>query len=273
MTLTHDTLPGTPWPLSAPESYALLHGPGAARGREAFKLALTELVTRGALRIQEAESRGALGRTSKHSLLVHGAKPSAPSEAVLQRVWEIYSSTPAKTVGTAHGVPIADFARAAQAKLGGLDAYLEREVFPALAQRGYVERSEKKKLFVFTQKSWAYTPRGEAAREDLQKMVELGNSQFSTWAQQDPARAAQFALLAGGALLLMPAAFPEMRLLRDQFAAGGVDTAGYYADSDDSNWDFGSFDNLDSAFDAIDSGVDTGGDSGGSGGSDSGGSD
>jgi hypothetical protein len=48
-----------PWPLSAPESYVLLHGP-RAKGVEAFKRGLLELVARDVLTVETRDRRGLL---------------------------------------------------------------------------------------------------------------------------------------------------------------------------------------------------------------------
>ena len=47
-----------PWPLSAPESYVLLHGP-RAKSIEAFKRGLLELVARDVLTVETREARAA----------------------------------------------------------------------------------------------------------------------------------------------------------------------------------------------------------------------
>jgi hypothetical protein len=74
---------------------------------------------------------------------------------------------------------------------------------------------------------------------------------------------------AGAAILLAPALFPQLRQLTE---TSGVEGAGLDFGPD---FDLGSLDSVDSAFDAIDSSVDAGSGDGGAsdGGSDGGGSD
>ncbi len=63
-----------PWPLSAPESYVLLHGPRAT-SVEAFKRGLLELVARDVLTVETREQRGLFRFfTARTSFLLRGPK-------------------------------------------------------------------------------------------------------------------------------------------------------------------------------------------------------
>ena len=67
-----------PWPLSAPESYVLLHGP-RAKSIEAFKRGLLELVARDGLAVETRERRGLFRFfTTRTSLLFNGPKRPWP---------------------------------------------------------------------------------------------------------------------------------------------------------------------------------------------------
>ena len=77
------------WSLSAPESYVLLHG-ADADAREVFKLALTELIARGALVLEE-ERGGWRGRT--RPIVRDGPRATSPRERPLAAAWEVYRSS------------------------------------------------------------------------------------------------------------------------------------------------------------------------------------
>ena len=83
--------PQTRWELSAPESYVLMHGPNAD-GAEAFKMAVLELVMRGALQIVQAEQRGRFGRRSQVTVLAPGTGPSTVDAPELRTVLDLYRS-------------------------------------------------------------------------------------------------------------------------------------------------------------------------------------
>src|SRR5689334_23024249 len=94
------------WNLTAPESWVLLNGAGA--NTQPFKLALTELLMRGALKIVESKGRF-MGKTV---LLADGPKAQAPTEPSLQPVWELYRGSKTKTTDEGTGVPIKELAKA-----------------------------------------------------------------------------------------------------------------------------------------------------------------
>ncbi|MDP9375790.1 MAG: GPP34 family phosphoprotein, partial [Chloroflexota bacterium] len=279
-----DGWPEKPWRLSAPESYVLLHGP-KARGNKVFALALMELVARGAFRIIRGDQ----------PLLMRGPRPARPDARPLAAIWDLRPA----------GKPVADVARAAKGRYGSLRGYVEREVLAALAERGLYRREAYKILWIFPASRHVPTPAGEAARAELEAWRAAGTRGFGELVRRDPARAAAFVGLAGGAILLMEPLRPDLQALRQRLqpqrqggdGGSGADL-GHTGGSDDDDrepgepgepiepvglpaadpfafdFDPGAFDSLDSVADAIGSGVDSGGDSGrGDGGGDSGGGD
>src|SRR5919197_3911970 len=201
--------PTTQWKLTAPESYVLLNGPQAG-GAEAFRLALMELVGRGALRVVQVQQPGMLGLGRRVTVLAEGASPPADLDPTLESIWQVYTSLPSQTFpdGTV-GVPVQELARAVQQRYGSLDGYVALQVLPALVERGLFRREEYRKLFLFPATRYVLTPDGRAARSELQGLIALGNRQFGGWAGQDPARALTFMGLAGASMFLMPLLLSE----------------------------------------------------------------
>jgi hypothetical protein len=250
------------WELTAPESWALMNGVVAST--QPFKLALTELLMRGALKIVESTGR----LRGKTVLLVDGPKAQPPSEPVLAPIWELYRGSKTKTTDQGTGVEVKDLAKAAQSEFGGVSGYVAKHVAPRLSEHGLIEWRPKKVLFVFNSGKWELTPTGEAKKAELQRILDEGQANIEDWVSSDPTRAVAYLGAAGAAILLAPTLFPQLRQLAD------VSTSDLDFDFGD-DFDVGSLDSMDSAFDAIDSSVDSGGSDGGSdgGGSDGGGSD
>lgn len=303
MTTPAPDMPTTPWTLTAPESYVLLHGP-AADGGEVFKLAVLELVTRGALKLVDVEEQRAFGRSRTVSVLVPGLKPAPPREQALASVWLLYSGITLRLFGDVAGVPVAELAQAAVRRYKNLARFRTEEIVAPLVDRRLFAREEYRILWVWPAQRIVVTPAGEQLRADLQRRLDLGKTHFGGWVDREPAQALAFAGLAGASLLLMSPLYPDLQRLR-QLQPPPTNTydstTGSYTSSDTSfspsgggdsgsDWqmpdlgiDFGNlpsfdfdlsaFDSLSSAFDAIDSAVDSGGgDSGGdSGGGDGGG--
>ena len=305
------TQAATAWQLSAPESFVLLNGP-SADGAEAFKLGVLELVTRKALKIVHVEESGMFGRRKQTAVLVEGSGGSVPDGRALRSIWELYQQQKQRTFkdGTV-GVPVADLAGAASRRFKTLGKYVEQEVLPPLVDQGLYAREERRTLGIFRSTRHTLTPDGEAARDDLRSRMTLAEQEFAGWVRTDPTRAMAFAGLAGAALLLMPALYPELQqmagLLRPGDSegddvddaedddtevgaaggegldlasadAGGLDSGGLdLGGADLGGFDMGTLSSLDfSAFDSIDdafSAIDAGVDSadGDSGGGDGGG--
>jgi hypothetical protein len=243
---------GSRWEMTAPESWTLLNGVSAST--QPFKLALTELLMRGSLKIIESKGRF----RGKTVLLVDGPKAQAPSEPSLAPVWELYRGSKTKTTDQGTGVPVNELAKSAQSKFGTVGGYVDKHVVPQLHQRGLVEQRSKKVLFVFNKTTWELTPAGQSKKDELQRVLDEGKASMPSWVSNDPAQAAAYLGAAGAAILLAPTLFPQLRQL------GQVADVGDYNFGDDNDFDFSSLDSVDSAFDAIDSSVDAGSSDGGS---------
>jgi uncharacterized membrane protein YgcG len=218
--------PATAWTLTAPESFVLQEGPNAS-GSETFKVAVLELVSRGALRLVEVEERGAFGRVKRTSVLAPGPKPRPPTAQPLAAVWLLYSGVPLKTFpGGVVGVAVEDFARAAVRRYRSLDRYRFEEVVSSLVDRGLFAREQYRVLWLFPAQRVVVTPAGERARADLERRLALGREQFGDWVDRDPARALAFVGLAGASVLLMNPLYPEFQRLRQQLGAGPTTSAG-----------------------------------------------
>jgi hypothetical protein len=214
--------PATAWTLTAPESYVLLHGPHAS-GRETFKLALLDLIARGALRLVEVTGRGVFGRGRRTSVLVPGPTPVPPAAQPLASVWLVYSGVPLRSyAGGVTGVPVADLARAAVRRYRSLDRYRFEEVVSALVDRRLFAREEYRVLWLFPAQRIVVTPAGTRARADLERRLTLGGEQFGGWVERDPARAVAFAGLAGAAVLLMSPLYPDFQRLHRQLGSGAA---------------------------------------------------
>ena len=226
---------GTPWRWSAPESFVLLNGP-SADGAEAFKLGVLELVTRNALKIVNVEESGMLGRRKTTAVLVEGSGSNVPDNQALRSIWDLYQQQRQRTFkdGTV-GVPVADLAQAASRRYKTLGKYLEQDVLPQLVEQGLYVREERRTLMIFRSTRYTLTPEGETARDDLRGRMDLAEREFAGWVRTDPARAMAFAGLAGAALLLMPALYPELQLMAGLLRPGdsGGDDGGDDADDGD----------------------------------------
>jgi hypothetical protein len=231
--------PNTQWKLSAPESYVLLHGPNAS-GAEVFKAAVTELASRGALKITRVEQSGALGFGRGISVLAQGTGGSR-LDGPPARILELHGSLPLRSYpdGTV-GAPVEALAQAVLQRYGSLDGYVSHEVMPALIERGLYSREEYRKFFVVPASRYVLTPAGQAARAELEGLVALGSQQFGGWTRQDPGRALAFMGMAGAAMMLMPMLFGDIEALNaegldipgdldfaavDPAALGGLDSA------------------------------------------------
>jgi len=134
-----------PWPLSAPESYVLLHGP-RAKGVEAFRRGLLELVARDVLIVETRERRGLFRFfTARTSFLLRGPKmPWIHSAAQpLRSIWDFYSRT-CISVSPAdpRGVRVRDLRRSARVLGTPLRDFTYWSVLPALMERGLYERDD-----------------------------------------------------------------------------------------------------------------------------------
>jgi hypothetical protein len=292
--------PATRWGLSAPESYVLLHGSGDS-GVEAFKLALEELVARKYLALVQVKQRGFLGRTSTTPVLTSGERAADPStlSGPLARLLDFFQiGIPMQTFrdGTI-GVRVADFARHAGKWFGALTGYARRDILPSLVERGLYAVEQDRLFGIIPRSRHVLTAQGQQARGDLEEWLRIGRERFPQWSKSDPSQALAYFGMAGASILLMTFLFPDLRLLQERMADSATVTSdatpelGQYRTGDESgniaaeealsgldvpgqafdlssltfDFDLGTFDSLDSAFEAIDAGVDSGGGDGGDG--------
>ena len=290
--------PATPWELTAPESYVLLHGPTAS-GAETFKLAVLELVARGFLKLVQVEEASSLGGQHRLNGLVRGVRAKPPAEPALASVWTLYTSIPARTfVDGSEGVPVDELAREAQRRYKPLRQFVDRVVMSTLLDRGLYTYEHYRVFWFFPASRLVLSPAGASARADLEARLALGREQFGGWVDADPARALGFVGLAGGAALLLSGLhadlgrlghrLPERTAVADggiapsigvgdtdadrptepaEAPAGGEAAAGDFTlpglDPSTFDFDLSALDSLDSAFGAIDLAVESsGGDSG-----------
>jgi hypothetical protein len=299
--------PQADWPrmrleLTAPEWYVLNYVGNL--DSEAFKLAVKELVVRGALRVEPVETRR-LGRRRQRSALTDGPRLRMRPPPALGPVLDVYSNAQKRALQTTHqsaagmrpveGVRIEDFAKASRKRFGGrLHRYVRECVLPLL--RGVRLMTTAGGAFG-GRASW--TASGRQAVDELDEWMAVGRRNLRRWVHQDPARGIAWASSGGAAVLLMNDFYPQFVRL-GQFLAdrrvpadGGGAAIGIPLSLDDPlgtesgselsgvdlsdldlgflATDFGGFDSLDAAFTSLDAGIDAGGFGGGGGGGDGGG--
>lgn len=216
----------TRWDLTAPESLVLRDGPGA-KPAEVVKLAVLELVTRRVLRLVEVETRSRRGKPKSEVVIGAGARP-APTDGPLERVATIALEAKAQTYpdGTV-GIAMPAFARVFVANYKNAPKlFIEHSVLPALEARGLYSRERRKFLRVFPYTHWARTPEGDRALARLDDLTTIAERDVNEWSEREPRRLATFLAMAGGAALLVPAAYPTFeeftRRLRAQSDDGGI---------------------------------------------------
>jgi hypothetical protein len=300
--------PQIDWPrmrldLTAPEWYVLNYV--GHLDSESFKLAIKELVVRGALRVEPVETRR-LGRRRQRSALTDGPRLRMRPPPALAPVLDVYSNAQKHELQTIDdsaagmrrieaGVRAEDFAKAARKRFGrGLTKYVRECVLPLLSGAGLMTTAGGG---ISKRTSW--TAAGRQAVDELDEWMAVGRRNFRPWMFRDPARAIAWASSGGAAVLLMNDFYPQLVRL-GQFLAnrrlpadrGGAeigialsldDRLGAEAGSELSGMelsnldlgflatDSGGFDGLDSAFTAIDAGIGAGDFGGGGGGGDGGG--
>jgi uncharacterized membrane protein YgcG len=212
--------------------------------------------------VVEVEKPGILGQTRRTSVLVRGDGRDDPEQGgPLGSVWTLLHRIPQVSFadGTI-GVPIEDLLSAAHEHYGSLDNFVKAEVLPELERRGLYSREAYRILWLFPATRWRLTPSGEQAREELQRLIALGDERFRGWVHDDPSQALAYTGLLGAAWFLMPGLW-----------SAGYGYGAYGGDASlggvFSNFDPGAFDSLSSSFDAAGAAVvGDGGDGGGFGG-------
>ena len=205
-----DTAPDAParWDLSAPESLVLRDGPNA-KPAEVIKLAVLELVTRRVLRLVEVETRNKRGKVKTEVVIGAGSRP-APTEGPLAVVARIALEAKVQTRpdGTV-GIGLPAFARVFVASHKNVPkSFIDHSVLPALESRGLYRSERRKWLRIFTYTHWERTPAGDRALTQLGELTTTAERDVAEWSERQPQRLATFLAVAGGAALLVPAAYP-----------------------------------------------------------------
>jgi len=258
----------TRWEPPGPESYVLLHGVDRPDAQP-FKLAITELVARGALKLVEIEEPGVFGIRRHVSVLTQGSQRERVPERSLAAVQRIFGEAKLDSFsdGTI-GVTVQDLAVTAQRRYRPLSAYTMDEVLPALIERGYYAREKRKILGIFPSSRYVLTPSGQAARADLQQRMDVGQAELHGWVRNDRSHALLYVGLAGSSMLLMPMLFADVEELRAEAASlPGVEEPGGIGSGEGplmdpglnvGALDLGAFGGLDAALGAIDAGIESG---------------
>jgi len=247
--------PSERWRLTAPESYAL-QVPYRPSSVEAFKLALRELALRRALRVEQLEEAGFLGRRRRRTVLRTGTQ--RVSEPALAPLVELHSRT--RERDGLDGVQIEDYAKEARrAFTRSFAGYVNDHVYPSLAARGLFEVETRRRAFS-RRPRYLRTAAGDEAAAELEEWLRIGRERISAWTRSEPERAVAYLGSAGAAILLMRDLYPEFERIGKNVLFGGDlapvpggDVGGF------EDFDGGAFD----AFDGIDAGVDAGGGFGG----------
>lgn len=282
--MDHEEIAGWPhgrWELSAAESYALLHGPRTSKPSQPFKLAVLELVSRRVLELVEVEKSGFF-RMRRVAVLKLGEGETY--NEILLEARDLYLSCHRTAYPEGfRAIEVKTLAEQARRQYSSNKGFAEAVVMKSLAERGLYRREQKNVLRIIPYQRWVLTRSGEAAKAQLTMTVRLGESQFSRWVDRQPNRALAYLGLVGPAILLMEPLHPALKRLSVEYESGGFDggspgsvDGGGSSDEreiefDGLDLDFSAFDldfdvlgDIDSAFEAIDSGVDAGvGDGGG----------
>lgn len=188
--------------LGAPELYILQYGPDA-KAAEVFKLALHELIGRGILK-PDTLQQGSGRTTTRTALLQRGTQTPGKLSRSLQSVMDAYGSLSAGPLRE-NGVAVQELAGALRKQHeGDLSQWVTDEAVATVVERGLYTREEVKRLGLFASTDYEPTREGKAAQAELEASITRAEDQFSSWASNEPARAATFLALAGPAVLLMP---------------------------------------------------------------------
>lgn len=265
--------------LTPPEQFLLLD-PQNASPSELIKIGLLALAASGIVRVTEGPTKGFLKRQATSLFnLVPGRSLDAPGS--LAPLVEIVQ----RAGGGSTEVVAKEARRAFGDKLLGYRQKLQE----GLERRGFLSKSTKPVMFVFTRQTYEPTAAGMMARAQIRKAIE------STWRlpnliYSNPAEAAALMVIAGSSLLIVPELrehYQRMGEIARKHNSDGGDSGdvGSWSSSSDSalgtfdssafaNFDTTSFSALDSSMGSFDSSFDSsfGGDGGGdSGGGDGGG--
>lgn len=281
--------------LTVPE-VLVLQNPQAAQGRAALKLTLIELLARRIVTMRHEEKKSRFGRTQRTDYLqldsanIHHAPDAAPIRAVIEMLQAAGASGAGATMN--------QIVQQAQRSFGkDLSGFQQKQVLPSLMSRGLVESYQKKVLGLFPSTRFRPTATGETLRQQVAANLEQAKA-LPEVVERDPLQAAALVATLGSGILLVDELKPHYSRLaqvlrRPQDDGADADFAATEVSDDDGasddtsvtdsgnldlgdfggfDFDFGSFDALDSSLDAFDSSFDSSADSGGDSGSDGGGS-
>lgn len=271
-----------PWPLSAPESYVLLHG-SRAKSVEAFKRGLLELVAHDVLTVETRERPRCFHLFTEQARFLHTGPNMSRGELAaqpLQAIWDIYRRTSLCTSwGDPRGVLVRDLRRSARALGTPIRNFTYRSVLPALVERGLYERDDYAAPRPSRSSRYTETTAGRAARVELESLMSSAVRDFYSATRRDPAAALALAGGLGSAIFLMDPLLSEIASVGQRIRDGITIHLGLNTSSLDLDFDvleLGALDKLGGVFDALGdmgSGWDVGGggDSGGWGDGDGGG--
>jgi hypothetical protein len=247
----------TPWPLSAPESYVLLHGP-RAKSIEAFKRGLLELVARDVLRVETRERPRCFQLFTEQATFLHTGPNMSRGELVarpLQAIWDIYRRTSlCISWGDPRGVLVRDLPRSARGLGTPLGKFTYWSVLPALVERGLYERDDYAAPGPSRSSRYTETTAGRAERVKLESLMWSAVRDFYPAAQKDPAAALALAGGLGSAIFLMDPLLSEITSIGQRIRDGitihlGLNTASLDLDFD--VLDPGALDKLGGVFEAL----------------------
>ena len=177
--------------LTAPEWYVLNYvGHGFAS--EAFKLAVKELVVRGALRVEPVERRRRGRRRQGSAALTDGPRLRMRPPPALAPVLGVYSEVRKHALQTTdesaagmrpiEGVRAEDFAKVARKPFGGqVSKYVRRCVLPLLSGAGLLTTAGGG---ISKRTSW--TAAGRQAVDELAEWMAVGRRNLRPWVFRDP---------------------------------------------------------------------------------------
>jgi len=202
--------------------------------------------------------------TATHSILLPGPKMAAihAAPAPLRAIHSLYLST---RCFDPPGVRVKDLPRGSGRWI--IKSFASHVVMPTLVERGLYRFVDGYQFGIVPMKSFTETPRGLAARAELEALMQTAERDFTTSATRDPAQALALLGSLGAAILLMRPLLPELQRLSQLVHKGIGDlspVAFSLSDLDLDSFDFdqdGLHGSYSSSFDGFDG--DGGGDGGG----------